>query len=154
MNVKLRKTEVNLVTLGTGVIFFGAWAFIKLVLTTFLYDTPLMGELSGAELVAAYIILFLVAGVAFLIHFYIGMSARAEGKGKRKSLFYIILTGIIVLIGLPIFLFEAVLLFAGDHSLSHIIITLIIEATSQIIMLEVFIYAIKVRWMRRKEAQA
>ena len=154
MDTKTRKTEIDLVTLGTGMIFFGAWTFIKLILTTLLYDTELFKDLPDVVTAIVYIIIFYIAGIAFLIHFYIGMSARAEGKGKRKTVIYIILTGVIIFLGVPELTAEAYLLFTENHSLLHIIVTLIIEVTSLVITLELFVNAIRLRRLRKKEAQA
>ena len=36
MDAKIRKTEINLITLGTGVIFFGVWTLVKSLVSFFL----------------------------------------------------------------------------------------------------------------------
>ena len=160
MSTKIRKTEINLVTLGTGVVLFGAWTFVKVVLSTLLYSDGMfdsmdeLGEFRDIAVIITYILIFLAAVIIFLIHFYVGMSARAEGKGKRKTALYPTVTGIIVFFDLLLLAPEAYLLFTGDNTLTYIIITLIIDVTSMVIHLELLINAIAIRRLKKKEAQA
>ena len=69
MQTKARKIEINLVTLGTGVILFGAWSFIKIVLTAVLYNDQFFNELSGVEIIIAYIFVVVFAMFFFGYNF-------------------------------------------------------------------------------------
>ena len=154
MNAMLRKTEVDLTTLGTGVILFGAWAFIKLALTVLLYGNQYTESLSGIEITIFYIIILVFAALIFLLHFYIGISARGDGKGKRKTVLYMILLGLVIFVDSLALIAEIVLMFFSNHGLLNLLITLLIDVTSFVIHFELFVNAIKIRVLRSKEAQA
>ena len=152
MDAKARKTEVNLNTLGAGVILFGAWIFIKFALSMLIYSNEIGELLTDSMMIAANIIIWSTAVIDFIMRLYIGISARSESRGKRKSCFYIVLAGIIVFFELFAVIGEIVLVFFINESLFSYIVTLIIDITSLVIMTELMISAIRIRVMRRKEA--
>ncbi len=154
MNVKARKMEINLITLGTGVILFSAWLFIKFALSYLIYGSDFDEELDEEMMTAANIFLWITAALSSLIYFYIGQSARSEGKGKRKSGFYLFLTGTVILFGALAILLEIVLLSGNTLELIPMLVTLIIDITSQVILIELMVNAVGIRKLRKKEAQA
>lgn len=155
MNAKARKMEINLRTLGTGVILLGAWTFIKFALTLLMYG-PQIGDNEIAPEYVIWINVFIVgfAGIDFLLRLYTGLSARAEGKGKRKTVIYLILTGILIALGIFSVLVDIYYIWIAYDALFTLIITIIIDLTSTIILLELMINAIGIRRLRRKEATA
>ena len=46
MDAKTRKTAINLITLGTGVVFFGIWTLVKSLVSFILLDAELHANLT------------------------------------------------------------------------------------------------------------
>lgn len=145
MNSIIRKTEINLITIGTGVILFGLWTFVKFFLTSVFAD---INHLENSDLfsISAWIITI----IELTIRCYIGFSARSEGRGKRKRILYLILTSFIILIYLPIIALEVLIIFVTPGYIFNMIITLIIDATSVIFLLELMIDSIRLRRLRKQ----
>ena len=102
MEKKLRRSQVSLVTLGFGVILFGVWSVIKSLLyfRTGLFDdldTQVEPEqLLFVKLVTvAFVALIVFADLGFRLK--IGLSARAEGMGRRQKSGYLVPAALIVL---------------------------------------------------------
>ncbi|MBQ6153406.1 MAG: hypothetical protein IJJ15_06645 [Ruminococcus sp.] len=154
MDVTLRKIEINLRTLGLGVIAFGAWAFVKYILMFFFYGSYVDESLSDNEKLILNIICWIVALLALLIRVYVGVSAQSESKGKRKTGFYIFLTGWLAFLSLSGILLEIfIIIFVSEHLL-NLIINMVIDVTSLVIMLELMVNAIRLRKLRKEVARA
>lgn len=87
MEAKIRKLENNLVTLGTGIFILSLWTLFK----TVLFDIVNWGEIKNASKSLPPMVSSLVIGavyvaliIEFLLHSYIGLSARSEGQGKKR----------------------------------------------------------------------
>lgn len=152
MDIKARKAEINLKTLGSGVIFFGAWAFIKYALTFLIYGFELDEAVDDIVLLVSTIIVWVFLALAFLIRLYIGISARAESEGKRRHAFYLILTGVITFIDAAAILLELVLLVTKLDDMLNMAVTILIDVTSTVILIELMVNAVTVRKMKKKEA--
>ena len=113
METTIRRLNDHIYTLGTGVIAFAAWTLLKFTLYCTVYQNVLVEEMRvdlpadssvlQVTIIAVWIIVFLDA----LFQCLIGFSARADGKGRRKSVFYIVLIGLRLLFFVPIVLAEA-----------------------------------------------
>lgn len=154
MNAKARKAEVNLKSLGTGVILFGAWTFIKFAVSYLIYGFGNNDLLDDNTTVIFNVIVWSVIAVAFLIRLYIGRSAHSESEGKRKHIFYLILTGSLVFIDILAIIAEFYLMFTEDYGILSMLITILIDVTSVVIMIELMVNAITIRKLRKKEAAA
>lgn len=155
MNAKARIMEINLRTLGAGVILLGAWTYIKFALTYLMYDSQ-KDDYGVPPAFVPWIIAFVLvfAGIDFLLRLYIGLSARAEGKGKRKRVFYLIVTGFLLSLEIAAALVDIYFIFFAYDTLFTLIITFIIDLTSMILLLELMINAVGIRRLRRREATA
>ncbi len=107
MGAKTRRLENNLVTLGTGIIAFGLWAFIKLLLTVMFLGSAYFADSPEEQRLAVVIATWVVAVLTLLMYVWIGLSARAEGKGKRKKPVYLFVVGMISVYGFVMILIEA-----------------------------------------------
>lgn len=146
------KTEVNLVTIGTGVIFFGVWTFLKVTLSYFLIDSASGQNIQGIVYALATVIFCLFAVFLALIHCYIGFSARAEGNGKKKSPAYLIVTGILCFLNFIIILLEAVVAFNSRFTF-NMIINIIIDITLIVFLIELMVNSIRIRRIRKQSAK-
>ena len=150
MSAIKNKIEINLITTGTGLMFFGLWTFIKFFLTIVFLGVEYDDNTSDEVKLIATIITIIAVAIVSALFCYVGLSARAEGKGKKKSVMYLIVNGFILLFHILIIVLEAVSLIFGENILT-IIITIIIDATAAFFMLEVMINSIKLRKIRRRE---
>lgn len=159
MEPKIRKLENNLITIGTGIIVLSAWTFFKILMFVIVSWEEIAGNIEPyVALIAASVVLFIVF-VDFLIHLFIGLSARNEGKGiikckkknKKKRNGYLVLLGIIIFLNSAAIIGEFIYLFIQkqDGSLSSVI-TMVIDLTSLMIMCDLMISAIKLRKLKKQ----
>ncbi len=148
MSAIKNKIEINLITTGTGLMFFGLWTFIKFFLTIVFLGVEYDDNTSDEIKLIATIITIIAVAIVSALFCYVGLSARAEGKGKKKSVMYLIVNGFLLFFHILIIILEAAALLFGENILT-IIITMIIDATAAVLMLEVMINSIKLRKIRR-----
>ena len=148
MSAIKNKIEINLITTGTGLMFFGLWTFIKFFLTIVFLGVEYDDNTSDEVKLIATIITIIAVAIVSALFCYVGLSARAEGKGKKKSVMYLIVNGLILFFHILIIILEAAALLFSENILT-IIITMIIDAPAAVLMLEVMINSIKLRKIRR-----
>lgn len=152
MNVKIRKLESNLTTIGTGIIAFGFWGFLKFILSYLFLGAQSVGIDGDEYITVIAIFVWAVAILIPLVYLWIGMSARAEGRGKRKSALYLFMVGWIIFVSTIAILLEL-------YSLSklkdwfEIIVTLIIDLTRYVFLIELMVYSISLRKLRKEQSR-
>ena len=135
-----------MVTLGTGIIVFGLWSFVRAALTIFFFDSYMEDLFPVAFKLPAYIILFVMTLIVFLLELYIGMCARSEGKGKQRSILYLILAILGIVCYIIVTIGEIASLFTADETrIASTIASIIIEITSCICMTDLVINSINLR---------
>ena len=152
MNAKARKAEINLRSLGLGVILFGAWTFIKFAVTLLMKGIQFDKIYSNDVIIASKIIVWIFLVLAFLIRLYIGLSARSESEGKRKRSFYLVLTGMIALVNAALIVAEIAMMVIESHGLLYMAITILIDVTSFVILIELLVNAVIIRKLRKETA--
>ncbi len=100
--VKLRKYSKNVVINGLGVIMFGAWSVIKIMLMCiynpaykaylFRCDENGLREINYPILLGITILAVLIAGV----HFYLGTRAIDYGRGRSEKKTYLFVVAILL----------------------------------------------------------
>ena len=148
MSAIKNKIEINLITTGTGLMFFGLWTFIKFFLTIVFLGVEYDDNTSDEVKLIATIIAIIAVAIVSALFCYVGLSARAEGKGKKKSVVYLIVNGFILFFHILIIILETVSLLFGVNIFT-IVVTIIIDATAAVLMSEVMINSIKLRKIRR-----
>jgi len=156
MDIKMRKAEINLKSLGTGVMLFGAWTFIKLALSCLIYGIgdQLDESLDQAVVIIVNVIVWGFIVLLFLMHLYIGQSARRESEGRRKRAFYLFLTGAVVMINAAAIATEVFMIVTQHEEILTMLITVLIDVTSVAILIELIVNALALRKLRREEAKA
>lgn len=149
MGAKIRRTQDNLYVLGTSVIVFGMWNLLKFAIYFFVSPGEIKKETGDENYFIAVIVLWSMFFVSFLLRCFIGFSARAEGKGKRKSVFYLVLAGIIALVYCTLIAFEAAYFIAEHNHIFTSVVTLIIDVTSLVFLIELMVNSIKIRKLRK-----
>ena len=155
LQLRLRKNQSDLVAIGLGVIAFGVWSVIKTVLYVAFHTESVLGSLEGDKylILTFWILLGGVLAIGLALRLYIGLSAIAEGKGKKRKAGYIVLS--LLMSVLSFVLLTAGLLaqgFAG--AAGNTAVTLMVEMTSDVLLLEMSISAIRVRRMKKSTAGA
>lgn len=152
MDVKIRKLESNLTTIGTGIIAFGFWGFLKFILSYLFLGAQSVGIDGDEYITVIAVFVWAVAILIPLVYLWIGMSARAEGRGKRKSALYLFMVGWIIFVSTIAILLEL-------YSLSklkdwfEIIVTLIIDLTRYVFLIELMVYSITLRKLRKEQSR-
>ena len=152
MDVKIRKLESDLTTIGTGIIAFGFWGFLKFILSYLFLGAQSVGIDGDEYITVIAIFVWAVAILIPLVYLWIGMSARAEGRGKRKSALYLFMVGWIIFVSTIAILMEL-------YSLSklkdwfEIIVTLIIDLTRYVFLIELMVYSISLRKLRKEQSR-
>ncbi len=100
MDIELRRRRINLSTLGTGVVAFGVWNVLKTILYIFaspvsFINTEGAGAYGAVVRLIFYALLGLLLALDLSLRLYIGLSARAEGRGRRKGSGYIIAAAVL-----------------------------------------------------------
>lgn len=154
MKAKTRRLENNLVTLGTGIIAFGLWAFIKLLLTVFFLGNTYFKDTAKEDRLAALIATVVVAVLMLLIYVWLGLSARAEGKGKKKNPFYLIVVGLISLfniVTIPLSILYLLTEFNEIEDPLTVFVTIIIDVTRIIFLIQLIYSSVLLRKIRKNE---
>ncbi|MBP5167762.1 MAG: hypothetical protein ILP14_00965 [Oscillospiraceae bacterium] len=156
METELRRKQISLHTLGTGIILFGAWSVVRAMLV--LQAKPLAElDLPDDPQIVLFIkiLFFLFLGFFLLASFsfrlYIGLSAQAEGTGRKKKSFYLYLTAVILLINILAFFLSLYSLFTnrfGNYNTLDYIVTILVDLTSNILLAQLISTALRVRKLR------
>ena len=155
MEKELRRKQVTLVTLGTGVILFGVWSVVKSLLyfRTNLFadlDTQAEPELLPYMLATVVIVaLFVLADLG--IRLKIGRRARAEGMGRRQKNGYLILAALIVLVNITgdlLGVYYIVKNGVPEQSGPDYIVSGLVDLSSTILLAELIITVLRVRKLR------
>lgn len=154
MQPKLRKYQDDLRTSGLGVIAFGIWSVIKMVLTFLLVPEywQQLKTIAGPSLdilIYVFVIGSLIA-IEIGIRLLIGLSARSEGNGGKKRNLYIAADIILMLISAASIVAVAVL--PGEASFIERAASIIFEGSSFFVMLRLLISVYKVRSLAKKTA--
>ncbi len=100
MERELRKRRDDLMVIGSGFVLLGIWDMIKTAAAFVMENGNVVDEAGDGMQIIARIILFafafVVGGIDFLIRYYIGKSAIAEGQGLAKKNGYLVLAGILL----------------------------------------------------------
>ena len=158
MEAALRRYQDSLVIIGTGVIILGLWSVIKMVLLILTGGQFIPEEYAGPDRKAERII-FIVFIAIFLaidlgLRLYIGRSAQAEGHGRRRPFAYAVVAGLLALASVGEILFilsnTSSVLEAGDPV--DLAVSILIEATNAVTLVELVISAVRVRQLSRAAA--
>ena len=151
MNPAIRRMEINLLTLGTGIIIFGVWSFVRAALTIFVFDNDIATQVTEDIKVITYVLLVVATVLGFLGQLFIGLSARTEAKGKKKkSGFYLVLCCIGVILSFLIIVAEiSTLISQAGTGFVSILAAIIVDATAVVCSIELMINSMRLRRVRK-----
>ena len=154
---ELRRQQSTLRSLGSGVIAFGLWAALKPLLIMLLAPAEDVGAslatLTVPELLLALLIVAVFMMIVMSFRLWLGLSARAEGLGKRKGSLYMIAAYIAFAVQTVLFLLA--LLYLPNHdfteeSILDMFASLVVEGTSMCITGELAFAARKVKRLKKR----
>lgn len=157
MERELRRQQNLLVDAGMGMVMFGIWGVVKI--NMFLALSSDFAEawqiaLQESEIAEEYFLVgFWVAIAIYLVlvlfsRLYIGMSAVAEGKGKKKGYAYILMTAVLLVFNLHTNWY----IYTEEQPVVNLnwIMGILLDMASLQIMMELVISAIRVKRLRKK----
>lgn len=161
MEKELRKRQILLAEAGVGVILFAVWNITKVNL--YLGLTPLPVEALYEEAAKNgisekfLIISLIIVAVSILlwqlcIRLYIGTSAAAEGKGKKKGYAYLVWAAVLLVSDFQINwqAFDVQSILAGEEISVNQFMSICMEAASAYVLLQLLISGIRVKKLRKK----
>lgn len=168
--MRLRRDENTLTVVGSGVILFGVWTVVKMVLQEINRFPEFMAELGVDELefeetgladmgldpnLLAMAVAFTVVIIVFLmdlaLRVFVGLSARAEGRGRPQGRLYLILAGMLLVLSGLSFVSYVITYFSHSEYVVDADAAILVELTSFITLLQMIISAVRVRRARRME---
>ena len=161
MDKELRKGQILLVEAGVGVILFAVWNITRVNLYLGLAPIPVEAVYEEAVRNGIGEKLFLIVMIAVLaviliwqlsIRLYIGMSAIAEGKGKKKGCAYLVWAAVLLVSDFQINwqAFDGKNIPGGGEATVNQIISMCLEAASAYVLLQLLIFGIRVKKLRKK----
>ncbi len=154
---ELRRNQHTLVCTGAGINAFAIWSMVKTCMLLFLQEREKVVE-KAADLAEKYPwFIWMVFGLVsliflplLLIHLYVGLSARAEGYGRRRGLVYIVVAAIMDILYV-VSIYSSVLDLSGkdpdgmDMPLTETLVSITIDITTVFILTKLVISAIRVK---------
>ena len=170
--MRLRRDENTLTVVGSGVILFGVWTVVKMVLQEINRFPEFMAELGADELgfeetgladlgldpnLLAMAVAFTVVIIVYLmdlgLRVFVGLSARAEGRGRPQGRLYLILAGLLLVLSGLSFVLYVITYFSHSEYVVDADAAILVELTSFITLLQMIISAVRVRRARRMEKE-
>ena len=149
----IRRLQDTLVVLGTGVIAFGVWTLVKSILLYTLGNAHFREQMGQPATAMALEFIYVAVGIGTLcelgFRLYVGLSARAEGFGKRKGWGYIVVVGIMALFSLlSVVVATRALIFLETDAMDFVV-TLGIEGTSFVLLVLLIYSSVKLKKIMR-----
>ena len=155
MERELRRNQNTLVIVGGGVILFGFWSFIKLILVFILQRDKLLEMLGDSvsdsfELVLVFGFFAILLLIDLSLRLFVGRSARAEGFGRKKGRAYLVV-GFIMATFLTVILILSIVTFSmiNFYSVPDMVVTFAVDLTSLFTLLELLVTAVRVKRLTR-----
>ena len=150
MESKLNKYRSSLVVGGTGVILFGIWGFLKQILLLLLNANGLKAaveeQVQGVPFIMAFVILLVLYAIAMGFYFFVGLSARSEGKTGKKRYVYLVLCILMIIVSAVNIV---VSFFSASFGVLGMIAGILIDVTLIIALIDVFWSSIQVKKLKK-----
>lgn len=165
---EMRRHCSTLAISGAGVIVFSVWGIVKSLLSSALgtaepdpaqeeelletlqLSTERMNEQLGVYALIVVGVL-VVSVVLFFVHIYIGRAALAQSRGEQRSAWYVVLAGLTLVCNMASSV-AGVVLFGRLYAPDELAVSLIIDATSAVMLIDLISSALKLRRLTRQAA--
>ncbi len=152
MDAKIRKLENNLVTVGSGVVIFSLWSLLRMIVYFIVLGDTLLVNLTPLEILFVMTFIWGVIIIDCVIRCFIGLSARSEGYGNKKRLVYVVLACIVFVNYTLLFAMEIVFIVLDSFDLVTLVVTIVIDLTSNLFVLDMIVSSIRLRRLRKQIA--
>lgn len=157
MERELRQRQINLMTLGSGVIAFGVWSVLKSFLyiwvDSYTFDFPdIPPEFIPTANAIAYAFLSILMLIDLALRTYIGLSARSVGMGKKKHRAYIVIAALILassIVSWVLMLVNHTSNRMENQSTMDYYVSLFVELCSSAILAEMIYTALRIRKLEK-----
>lgn len=150
MQEQIRRHQNTLVILGTGVIIFGVWSFVKMIAYYFLNPAYIQEYADRSIPMGLFFgTLYVFLAVDLLLRVYVGLSARAVGFGRKNRTAYLAACGLILVLHGMAVASGVWQMRTLDGMTADRIISFIIDLTAVIILLELIIASVKLKRLRK-----
>ena len=156
MEAKIRRLENTLVTIGTGVVILSLWTLFKTILYVIVYwgkIKDLTSTLQPMETALVFGMVFAAVLIEFVLHSFIGLSARKEGEGKKIRPIYLIITEIILLLYAALILIELLPLFRAEYFSLISVVSIVIDVTSFAFLIDMISSSVRLRKLKKQKAE-
>lgn len=147
---EIRRLQSTLAIAGGAVIVFCVWSFAKIALfLTFLDEDALqwlLGINDSSLITVICVAAVILVIIDFILRVFVGLSARAEGHGKKKGRFYLIVA-FLAAIANALTLVAIVLSTSFSSSVFGMIVSIAVEATALAALVIVICCSIRLRRM-------
>jgi len=143
---------------GTGIVTMAGWSLVRTALALAFGNlvtekdlTDIRTQAGDPRLYKLYLVffwltIFIIVAAEFLMRMHVGLSAVAVGRGKEKGKGFIIATVFLILWSFIVMALNIYAIYLGQLTrLGNYVLTLLIEATSAIMMIEMVVSAIRLR---------
>ena len=157
--IEIRRCQKLLKTLSDGILVFGFWSTIKLILFAFIReDTSVRNVIdtgSTVRIVLSVFMLLFMIGLDIFIRVKIRRGSRREADGTAEKNGYLVLSALTMLgSAASVIIVIYGLLHMGelgeDQHISDIIVTLVVESTAFAMTFELIRAACRIRRLRRE----
>lgn len=165
MERELRRYQNLLVCVGSGIILFGLWTLVKGVMTIILYKEELQEFLLSLgtreeelalmiELVSYFLIILCCLDLALRLA--VGLSARREGRARdqKRHWAFLVFGAVLLTLTLTSLTMDLKDFNENFNSIFDGIITVAIDATSVVMIIELFVAGAKVKYLKKKIREA
>ena len=160
MDAAYRKQQTNLFFSGMAVIAFGLWSAVKLVVFMTMYPEQVMEMLNYEEIPGVSLTVVLVLVIVFivffslLLHFYIGMSAIRDARGKKKRRLPYIIVSVLYIVTLIMSCGQSVVNMFHVSDDTQWFSTYVIDMTSIMVLVIIIVSSGKMKKMRKLQEAA
>lgn len=163
-DIKNRRLKDILISSGTGVVMFAVWGVVRTILNFTLVNknnnefaeiTSELGEGQYADIFFAVLAILTCAILAAEvgIRLFVGLSARAEGKGKKRGWAYVIVAYIMIPIYLAGLVVSIINIATVNTGIIDMIVTVLVEATSLFAFVELAVSATRLKRIKKHQAK-
>lgn len=148
----IRKEKNCLTSIGTGVVFFAFWIVVKMVAYLYFSRNEILSDPEVQDMGAG--IYFMGSGLFILfswgVHIYIGLSARAEGNGRRRKGRYMAVLTVWMAIYLCAVFLDIFGLTLQEMDLFDVVASVLIDLTMAVMLSELIVATVRLRKLRRQ----
>lgn len=149
---RIRRLQDTLIIAGDAVVAFSAWGLLKAALFFILTDSATIDELFGSVeeqlMVFVVIVLVVMVGIDLALRLFIGLSARSEGRGKKKRPIYLVVASLAALANFASAIMAA-LGMAYTLSAFDTVVTIAVELTSFAALATVVYCSVRLRGLNK-----